>query len=106
MPQDTLIPPLILQPLLENAVYHGIEPMHKGGEITIKLYLSGREMHLDVYNPYQPSVTSHAGNKMALANIRERLSLLFDVEASYSVDATEEYYRVHIIIPYVREEFQ
>jgi two-component system sensor histidine kinase AlgZ len=106
MPQDALMPPLILQPLLENAVYHGIEPMHEGGKIDIKIYLNGKELHLDVYNPFQPHERSHVGNKMALANIRERLSLLFDVEASYSVEAGENYYRVHIRIPYVREEFQ
>lgn len=106
MPQDALIPPLILQPLLENAVYHGIEPLHEGGGIDIKIYRNGKELHLDVYNPYQPNDKSHDGNKMALLNIRERLSLLFDVEASYSVDAGLDYYRVHITIPYVREEYQ
>ncbi|TAJ76029.1 MAG: sensor histidine kinase [Gallionellaceae bacterium] len=104
MPQDALVPPLMLQPLLENAVYHGIEPMHGSGEITIKLYRSGKEMHLDVYNPCQPHGRTHTGNKIALANIRERLALQFDVEARYSVDAGEDYYRVHILIPYVREE--
>jgi two-component system sensor histidine kinase AlgZ len=95
----------MLQPLLENAVYHGIEPMHEGGEITIKLNRSGKEMHLDVYNPYQPQGNKHNGNKMALTNIRERLLLQFDVEASYSVDAGKDYYRVHIIIPYISEEY-
>lgn len=104
VPQDALIPPLILQPLLENAVYHGIEPMHDGGEIKVKLYRSGKEMHLDVYNPCQPQSRRHAGNKMALGNIRERLALQFDLEAHYSVDAGADYYRVHILIPYVREE--
>lgn len=104
MPQDALIPPLILQPLLENAVYHGIEPMHDGGEIKVKLYRSGKEMHLDVYNPCQPQSRRHTGNKMALGNIRERLALQFDLEAHYSVDAGADYYRVHILIPYVREE--
>jgi two-component system sensor histidine kinase AlgZ len=106
VPEDALVPPLMLQPLLENAVYHGIEPMHEGGQIVIKLYRSGKEMHLDVYNPYQPNAHKHAGNKMALANIRERLALQFDLEASYSVDAGKDYYRVHILIPYVREESQ
>ena len=106
MPQDALIPPLMLQPLLENAVYHGIEPMNEGGEISVKLYLDGKEMHLDVYNPCQLHSRSRTGNKMALANIRERLSLQFDVEASYSVDSGDDYYRVHIIIPYVREEYR
>lgn len=104
MPQDALIPPLILQPLLENAVYHGIEPLHDGGEITIKLYRSGKEMHLDVYNPRQPNGGNHHGNKLALGNIRERLALQFDVEAHYSVDAGSDFYRVHILFPYVREE--
>jgi two-component system sensor histidine kinase AlgZ len=94
-----------LQPLLENAVYHGIEPMHEGGEITIKLYRSGKDMHLDVYNPYQTQGNKHSGNEMALMNIRERLLLQFDVEASYSVDSGKDYYRVHIIIPYIREEY-
>jgi len=106
MPQDALIPHLILQPLLENAVYHGIEPMHEGGEVTIKIYRIGKELNLDVYNPCQPDGRKHNGNKMALSNIRERLSLLFDVEGSYSVDAGEDYYRVHITIPYIREELK
>jgi two-component system sensor histidine kinase AlgZ len=106
MPQDALIPPLILQPLLENSVYHGIEPLRDGGEINIKIYLNGKELHLDVYNPYEPDGKEHDGNKMALVNIRERLSLLFDVEASYSVISGVNYYHVHISIPYVREELQ
>jgi two-component system sensor histidine kinase AlgZ len=106
MPQDALIPPLMLQPLLENAVYHGIEPMHEGGEIIVKIYRNGKQMHLDVYNPYQPKTKRYSGNKIALANIRERLALQFDVEASYHVDTGEDYYRVHILIPYVKEESQ
>ncbi|MDP2805441.1 MAG: histidine kinase [Gallionellaceae bacterium] len=106
MPEDALVPPLMLQPLLENAVYHGIEPMYEGGEIVIKIYRSGKEMHLDVHNPYQPDSQKHSGNKMALENIRERLALQFDLEASYTVDAGKDYYRVHILIPYVKEEFQ
>ncbi len=104
LPTDALIPPLILQPLLENAVYHGIEPMHNGGEIIIKLYRNGKEMHLEISNPCQPLNKIHQGNKMALANIRERLALQFDVEARYSVDSGQDFYRVHILLPYVREE--
>ena len=106
MPQDALIPPLVLQPLLENAVYHGIESLYEGGEITVKIYRNGKEMHLDVYNPYQSKNMTHRGNKLALSNIRERLSLQFDVEASYRVDEGEDYYRVHILIPYIKEESQ
>ena len=106
MPDDALIPPLVLQPLLENAVYHGIELLAGGGTIDIRLYRSGNEMHLDVRNPQREQEASHAGNKMALGNIRERLALLFDVEAHHSVESGKDYYRVHIVMPYVKEETQ
>jgi two-component system sensor histidine kinase AlgZ len=104
MPPDALIPPLILQPLLENAVYHGIEPLSEGGTIEIKLYLQGSELHLEVRNPAPNTAESPvAGNRMALENIRERLDLRFDVEAQYRVERDENHYHVHILIPYVKE---
>ena len=104
VPDDALMPPLILQPLLENAVYHGIEPLTAGGEIDIKLYRNANEIHLDVRNPRQAQNDRHDGNKMALSNIRQRLSLQFDVEAQYTVETGKDFYRVHITLPYVREE--
>ncbi|MEQ1813042.1 MAG: histidine kinase, partial [Candidatus Nitrotoga sp.] len=51
LPDDALIPPFILQPLLENAVYHGIEPLAQCGTIDIKLYRNGNALHLDLTNP-------------------------------------------------------
>jgi two-component system sensor histidine kinase AlgZ len=105
MPTDALIPPLILQPLLENAVYHGIEPLSQGGVVGVQLYLDKDELHLKVSNPAQAQDIPHAaGNKMALSNIRERLDLLFDVEAQYQVEQDANQYQVHIIIPYVVKE--
>ena len=103
MPPDALIPPLMLQPLLENAVYHGIEPLPQGGDIEVQLYLDNNELHLKVINPAQAQTEPHAnGNKMALSNIRERLDLLFDVEAQYQVESDANHYLVHITIPYVK----
>lgn len=104
IPDDALMPPLILQPLLENAVYHGIEPLTAGGAIDIKLYRSGNEIHIEVRNPSQELSNRHAGNKIALTNIRERLALQFDVEASYSVETGKDFYHVHIMLPYSKEE--
>lgn len=103
MPGDALMPPLMLQPLLENAVYHGIEPLASGGIIVVRLYRSGEKMHIEVHNPRQEQPGQHAGNRMALSNIRERLALQFDVEASYSVEADQHSYRVHIVLPYIKE---
>jgi two-component system sensor histidine kinase AlgZ len=104
MPPDALIPPLVLQPLLENAVYHGIEPLTDGGIIEVKIYCEAKELHLQVGNPVSSTGKPHnAGHKMALSNIRERLSLLFDVEAEYQVERDANYYSVHILIPYITE---
>jgi len=105
VPDDTLIPQLLLQPLLENAVYHGIESLPQGGSIAVALRRSGDELRLRVDNPCAPSgTTPHPGNKMALQNIRERLALLFDVEARYKVESGVDFYRVEITLPYMKEE--
>lgn len=102
MPADALIPPLVLQPLLENAVYHGIEPRSEPGTINILINRDGEQIHLVLRNPYRPDGTHHAGNRMALANIRERLALHFDVEARIKTVATADTYEVRIVIPYLK----
>ena len=102
MPPDALIPPLLLQPLLENAVYHGIEPRVQPGEISIDVYASRGQLHAVLRNPYAREGTHHAGNKMALANIRERLQLHFDAEATLDTRVGEDTYQVHIVLPYVK----
>ena len=100
MPSDAMIPPLILQPLLENAVYHGIEPMPEGGEIIVKIYTKVKELHVSISNPYAPQNDHHSGNKMALKNIKERLKLHFDLESSLKTEAKNSRYEVHIRIPF------
>jgi len=105
MPEDALIPALLLQPLLENAVYHGIEALVEGGCIHVLLRRSGGKLQIKVENPCpMMSGKSHAGNKIALKNIRERLDLLFDAEASYQAVSGKENYRVEITLPYVKEK--
>jgi two-component system sensor histidine kinase AlgZ len=103
MPGEALIPPLVLQPLVENAVYHGIEPSSDRGVININVYKVRDEVHLVLCNPYRKDGNHHAGNKMALGNIRERLALHFDAEASLKSSITDDAYQVHIVIPYRKE---
>jgi two-component system, LytTR family, sensor histidine kinase AlgZ len=102
MPKDALIPPLVLQPLLENAVYHGIEPRVEPGEVSIDIYAARNRVHVVLRNPYSPDRNHHGGNKMALANIRERLLLHFDAEAALETKLGEDIYQVHIALPYVK----
>ncbi len=102
MPPDALLPPLVLQPLLENAIYHGIEPRGEPGEISIDIYSARNELHAVLRNPYAQEGSHHAGNKMALANIRERLQLHFDAEARLGTTVRENTYQVHIVVPYVK----
>lgn len=103
MPPDALIPPLLLQPLIENAVYHGIEPRVDAGEICIDIYTLRNRVHAVLRNPYARLGDHHAGNKMALANIRERLQLHFDAEATLDTRVGEDTYQVHITIPYIKD---
>ena len=100
MPGNALIPPLVLQPLLENAVYHGIEPRTEPGVVSINVYASREEVHAVLRNPYAPDSDKHVGNKMALNNIRERLQLHFDAEASLTSRITDNTWQVHIVMPY------
>ena len=101
MPGDALVPPLVLQPLLENAVYHGIEPLTAPGVLSINIFLSRDEVHAILRNPYIANGARHqAGNKMALDNIRERLALHFDAEASLESRVNRDSYEVHIRMPY------
>ena len=100
MPADALVPPLVLQPLLENAVYHGIEPRAEAGVVSINVYRKGQQVHAVLRNPYKLDGDHHGGNKMALNNIRERLQLHFDAEASLRTSVDNNAYQVHIVMPY------
>jgi len=101
MPADALVPPLILQPLVENAVYHGIEPSPDGGEIAIDIGLAKGQLTMTLTNPLPAESRATVGNKMAQANIRERLQLHFDAEARVKYEALDGTYRVSISIPYI-----
>ncbi|MCA1979519.1 MAG: sensor histidine kinase [Thiobacillus sp.] len=106
MPADALIPPLVIQPLVENAVYHGIEPQPGGGEVSLNVYRSGDKVHIVVRNPVAADASHHKGNRIALANIRERLLLHFDLDAQLKSEPMGAVYQVHIVMPYTRERTQ
>jgi two-component system sensor histidine kinase AlgZ len=99
-PRDALVPPLLLQPLVENAVYHGVEPGVGPGTIEIAIRREKDRVHVKLTNPYHPEYQHRQGNRMALANIRERLQLHFDVEAELTSAVNGANYEIDIVMPY------
>jgi two-component system sensor histidine kinase AlgZ len=100
-PGDAMLPALILQPLLENAVYHGIEPGTGTGDVLVRIERRGARVHVLIENPWHEEGSARrAGNHMALDNIRERLMLFFDDEARLESRVEGARYRVEIDIPY------
>ena len=99
-PSDALLPPLVLQPLLENAVYHGVEPATGPADVLVRIERRGQRVVARVENPYSEGEQQRSGNRMALDNIRERLALFFDAEARLETRASGGRYSVEIEIPY------
>ncbi|HWQ38116.1 MAG TPA: histidine kinase [Burkholderiales bacterium] len=104
VPGDAMVPPLMLQPVLENAVYHGIEPEAGPGTVTVTIRRSGDHLRINLCNPYRGEGRQQSGNRMALANIRERLQLHFDAEANLATRAGNGVFEVEISLPYVKEK--
>jgi two-component system sensor histidine kinase AlgZ len=101
-PSDALLPPMVLQPLLENAIYHGVEPGTGVGDVLVHIERRGERVHAAIENPHLEAGGQRSGNRMALDNIRERLALFFDAEARLDTQIANGRYRVEIEIPYRR----
>ena len=92
------MPPLVLQPLVENAVRHGIEPARAGGRIVISTRAS-RGMAIVLVTNTLPDAPGPGGNGIALANVAERLRLLHDVAATLHCSAEHGLYNARIEVP-------
>ncbi|VAW65239.1 hypothetical protein MNBD_GAMMA08-2980 [hydrothermal vent metagenome] len=98
---DIEVPSLCLQPLVENAIYHGLEPLEEGGKIKISAQLENNQLCLSVTNPVtgHGAMSRHKGNHMAQENIRTRLTLMYGNEAEFIIKAEPNLYTVSIGIP-------
>ena len=111
-PDDAETPQLMLQPLLENAVFHGVETTHRPGNIVVKTALQGHWLYIRIENPYTPHENMentqkvHRSNSMALKNLKERLEIMYDKDATLELSALDDIgiYRVDIRLPYRRKE--
>ncbi|MFE8071213.1 sensor histidine kinase [Marinobacteraceae bacterium S3BR75-40.1] len=97
---DQALPPLTLQPLVENAVYHGIQPFPEGGTLQIETQLNRNSVYVLVRNPLPRAETRHHhGNRIALENIRARLAALFGDQAVLKSSYHEGWYTVTLRLP-------
>ncbi len=103
MPGDALLPSLLLQPLLENAVHHGIEPRTEEGTLNIRITRPGDRVRVEIDNPLSATPATRPGNQMALSNVRERLMLLYDMEAELKTGPQGDRFRLHLEFPYRKE---
>jgi two-component system, LytTR family, sensor histidine kinase AlgZ len=102
LPRDALVPGLMLQPLLENAIYHGIEPRPEGGTVTVLGEVSGKLITIVVRNPVGETYSRRSGgNQLALANIRERLTLMYGERALVKSGRFDREYIVTLRFPYL-----
>ena len=91
----------MIQPLLENAIYHGIEPRAEGGTVTITGEVSAGLVTIVVRNPLDPSPGMREGNRLALANIRERLALMYGERALMKSGRFDDEYIVTLRFPLI-----
>jgi hypothetical protein len=93
------VPALVIQPLVENAVKHGIAMMSEGGEIWIDGRQTGEWLHFTIRNPFDPEAPSTGRNGLGLRNIRERLESRYGTGARLDIDAKDRTYQVTLTIP-------
>ena len=96
------MPSLLLQPLLENAIGHGIESRPEGGTVTVQARVDGTTVEIGVSNPLPPDRRpASSGHPVALDNIRQRLELAYPGRSAVTVDQSGDQYRVTLRFPLV-----
>lgn len=95
---EARLPPLLLQPLVENAIRHGVEPSATGAQVKISTVRRAGTVVIKVTNS-SPSGVGERGHGLALANVRDRLLLLHDVQARFQTVFRDGVFQVRMEIP-------
>jgi len=100
LPMRALIPSFTIQPLLENAIYHGIELLPDGGEVLVTGKREDGYLSIRMSNPVAPDAKrKKVGNNMAMSNIRQRFELAYGNRASVEVDSQQNSYSILLRFP-------
>jgi two-component system sensor histidine kinase AlgZ len=93
------LPALCLQPLVENAIAHGVARLAEGGTVTIKADLAGPDLWLQVSNPLAKNTPAAPGNRQALVNIKRRLALGYGDTAQLHITRDKARFSVTLFLP-------
>jgi len=99
VPRNARLPGLTLQPLLENAIYHGIEPLPDGGTVRVAARVESGRLVLTLTNPVAPDCADRPGNRLALDNLRERLRLAYGERGALETKREPGLYTVEVALP-------
>ena len=100
LPMRALIPSLTIQPLLENAIYHGIELLPEGGAVTVTGRRVDDSLDIRIQNPVAVDETRPSGgNRMAMSNIRQRFELAYGNRSRVDIESRDDAYSVRILFP-------
>jgi two-component system sensor histidine kinase AlgZ len=100
LPLDAPLPPLLLQPLVENAIRHGIQRLPEGGTLSIRVEKRACELRFTITNP-QPSdhESRETGQRIAQDNVRQRLQLAYEAVDALAIVVAPDHYQVSFVIP-------
>lgn len=96
---DCEVPPLLLQPLVENAIKHGIAALTEGGEIAMTAHIDGGQLRFTVENPFDPDAPPMKKSGFGLVNVRNRLAARYGAAARLEVQVEPNLYRVILSVP-------
>jgi hypothetical protein len=99
-----LVPPLVLQPLVENAVTHGIATLVDGGSIELETRLSGGEVAITIENTFDPEAPRRRRTGLGLPNVRKRIAARYGPAAKFDVSENGGRFRVRLVLPAGAEE--
>lgn len=99
VPGGARVPRLTIQPLLENAIYHGIEPLPDGGDVTVRGRVERGQLVFTLANPVGAEAASRPGNRQALDNLRERLRLAYGERGGVETERTDGRFIVTVRLP-------
>jgi hypothetical protein len=97
--EECLVPPLLLQPLVENAVVHGISTLVEGGTVRLEARRAGGRLRIVVENPFDPEAPARPRSGLGLRIVRERLAALYGSDAIFAAKKVDGRHLAIISVP-------